>query len=237
MSSKRVGAVLFIPAGIAFGLGVWQMQRRDWKLRMIEQRQRGLNDEPRRVPGDDGRWPSADEWKALHFRPVRFTGTFEHEREMLVGPRSSLESDHAKNRGEMSQSGFHVVTPVRHADGTRLLVNRGWIPRSRADPAARADGQVTGEVEIIGLARDSEVPTSFTPDSDGRQHFIVDRAAMCPEAVVLVDQCMRADGNNLEYPMAGQTRTELRNEHLNYAMTWFTMSAAVGLAALIKLRR
>jgi surfeit locus 1 family protein len=40
-------------------------------------------------------------------------------------------------------SGYVVLTPLRLADGTRVLVNRGWVERQYKDPRTRAAAQVT----------------------------------------------------------------------------------------------
>ncbi len=57
------------------------------------------------------------------------SGEFLNDHEFFLG---------ASNDG--GTTGFHVVTPLRLADGTLLLVNRGWIPGELKDPAKRAAG-------------------------------------------------------------------------------------------------
>ena len=51
--------------------------------------------------------------------------------------------------------GLHVVTPLELDDGRIVLVDRGWIPPQRRDPATRPEGQADGPVELVGLGRSS----------------------------------------------------------------------------------
>ena len=61
---------------------------------------------------------------------------------------------------------MHVITPLRLADGTIALVNRGFVPNDLKDAGKRAAGQVAGDVTVIGLLRHADVQTMFVPAND-----------------------------------------------------------------------
>ena len=116
---------------ILVGLGIWQIDRKQWKeglLRAVAERSRG---EPAAVPPPSA-WgafdPAADE-----FRRVRLAGTFRHDREVQVHGL-------AEERRGLPLQGFYVFTPLDLDGGGTVLVNRGFVPTPLRDPAARPDG-------------------------------------------------------------------------------------------------
>ncbi len=87
--------------------------------------------------------PSAADWSALRFRPVIADGEYDARAQILVD-----------NKVQGGRAGFHVVTPLRLADGRAVLVDRGWVAQgaSRAvlpDVAPPAGGvSVQGRVAL-----------------------------------------------------------------------------------------
>ena len=53
--------------------------------------------------------------------------------------------------------GTYVLTPLVLDDGSILIVNRGFVPAEKADPATRREGQVEGVQTVTGLLRSPEV--------------------------------------------------------------------------------
>lgn len=220
------GALLALGlAGLAvclalLGLGTWQVQRLAWKTDLIARVDARLAAEPVEAPGPDG-WAGLSS-EADAYRRVRATGTFLHDRETLVQALTALGA------------GFWVVTPLRRADGTVLLVNRGFVPQDRRDAATRATGNAAGEQSVSGLLRISEPGGGFLRSNDpaGDRWFSRDVAAMAAArlpgervAPYFVDADATPNAGGL--PVGGLTVVSFRNHHLVYALTWF------GLAALL----
>ena len=130
------GAILLAIAGF-IGLGVWQLQRRAWKLDLIAQVEARLAAAPVEAPGPAA-WPALSASDA--YTRVQATGRFLHDRESAVLAVTDLGS------------GYWILTPLETPDFT-LLVNRGFVPPERRDPASRPEGQVPGEVAVAGLLR------------------------------------------------------------------------------------
>ena len=148
---------------------------------------------------------------------MRVSGTFRHEAETRVQALTE--------RG----AGWWVLTPLRTHDGT-VLVNRGFVPQNRRDPAMRAAGQVEGPVTVTGLMRISEPHGGFLRANDpvANRWFSRDVAAIArardlgPVAPFFVDA--DAAPNPGGYPIGGLTIVQFRNNHLVYAFTWFALA-------------
>jgi len=203
---------------LLLGLGTWQVQRLHWKEGLIAAREAGLHAAPVALPA------TLDAARALELHPVRAEGQFRNDRELYL----NLESA----RGE---AGFHIVTPLILADGTALLVDRGFVPTERKAPETRAAGELTGTVSVTGLVRlpSAGKPSWFTPDNDPARNswFYVDIAAMAQAAGLarVLPFYIDADAspNPGGLPQGGQTLTDLPNNHLQYALTWYGLALAL----------
>jgi surfeit locus 1 family protein len=84
---------------------------------------------------------------ALEYRRVEVRGVYDPAQEIVL-----------RNRELDGTPGVHILTPLRlSGSDTAVLVDRGWIPRDQADPAARkAFAAPPGEVLVTGIARRSQ---------------------------------------------------------------------------------
>jgi len=136
-----------------------------------------------------------------------------------------------------------VMTPLR-TDTTTLLVNRGFVPADRREPATRAPGQPGGRVTVTGLIRASEPGGGFLRRNDSaadrwtsRDVAAIARARRLGETPPFF---LDADAtpNRGGYPLGGLTVIAFADNHLVYALTWFALAAlSVGGAALLFRRR
>src|SRR5690606_33937538 len=88
------------------------------------------------------------------YRRIRLTGTYLHENPAFVQATTALGA------------GFWVLTPFQLADGSIVLVNRGFVPQDRKDGAWRHSGRPGGTVTITGLLRLSEPDGAFLRAND-----------------------------------------------------------------------
>src|SRR5271155_606317 len=101
---------------VLLGLGTWQLERRVWKLDLIAAREAGLAAAPIELP-ERLAAPAG-----LDYRPVLGEGRFRHESELdLIGRFSG------------DQPGYQIMTPLILADGSAVLVNRGFVPLAAKD--------------------------------------------------------------------------------------------------------
>ncbi len=223
----RAGLVVLNLVGLALvaalaGLGTWQVQRRAWKLDLIARVEARLHAPPGPAPGP-AEWPAIGPGDA--YRRLTLTGTFRYDRTALVQAVTALGG------------GSWVVTPLHTPEGFDVLVNRGFVPADRRDPAGwqRPEGPVT----LTGLLRTSEPGGAFLRGNDpgADRWYSRDVAALARSrgltefAPYFVDAEATAPGI---LPVGGLTVVAFRNDHLVYAVTWYAL-AAMTLAAVIAL--
>jgi surfeit locus 1 family protein len=215
----QLWATLAAAGGLALllALGTWQVERLQWKEALIAERAAQLAAAPEPLPAQ------SDDWRAWDFRRVTVAGEFNHEAEQLYGV-AAIEG----------QVGHHVITPLVRADGPAILVDRGWVPADQAHPAARRQGQLEGRVEITGIARyrGADRPGWFTPDNQPEQGLWYSYDLLALEAAVgieLLPVVVEADAkaNPGGLPQGGRTNLVLPNNHLQYAITWYGLAAAL----------
>ena len=210
-----------VALAILVALGTWQVQRLFWKEAEIAKRQERLAAPAVSLPAD---FPDPEE---IEFTRVRLEGRFLHDEEFHVGART-----------ENGRIGYHVVTPFALASsspggGRVILVNRGWVPEDRRDPATRAEGQLEGEIAIDGLLRTGgwkSLDFARPPNKpEERFYFWLDLPVMAEdvsEGPVITE--VYADAVAAEVPgglpVGGQTRVNLPNDHLEYAITWYSFA-------------
>jgi len=232
-----VATALF--AGFA-SLGVWQIQRRAWKLDLIERVSQRLQAPAQPIPAA-AQWPSlqAGEFEYLH---VQLQGRWLHDKTVLTQATTALGQ------------GFWVLTPLQQADGTVVLVNRGFVPQSQRtqwlqSPTEAAPVQ---PVTVQGLLRKTEPDGGFLRHNDpvaqkwySRDVASITAAQRLPlTAPFFVDaglpdttltanpEAMPTD--NGVWPREGLTIVRFSNSHLVYAFTWFGLALmAVGAGGLV----
>lgn len=208
--------ITFFAAGaliVLVGLGGWQLQRLQWKLDLTQTIDQQIALPP--VPFPSGSF-DPDAWQ---YRRLEVNGQFHHDKELYMFGHSS--------RGE---PGYLVITPLQREDGSFILFNRGWVPPERRDPATRPDGQIAGTVTLEGLGRKPWPQHSFVADNepDANIWFFGDLDAMAAKWGITdyAPMFMEADAapNPGGWPLGGQSKTKLRNDHLSYALTWFALA-------------
>ena len=201
---------------VLIGLGVWQVERRAWKLALIDRVEQRVHAPAQPIP------PRAS-WPAItaandEYRHVSVSGRFLHDRETLV---QAVTED---------GPGYWVLTPLQRADGTSILINRGFVPSERRDPSTRPDGNPDGQVEITGLLRITEPKGGFLRDNlpQHNRWYSRDVAAIVAArdlqnaAPFFVDA--DAGSQSGGGPIGGLTVVRFPNNHLIYALTWFALA-------------
>ncbi|CDZ40934.1 Surfeit locus 1 family protein [Neorhizobium galegae bv. officinalis] len=215
--------VVLAALAILLSLGTWQVERLHWKeglLADIAQRRAAA---PVPLSDIEAIWKSGGD---IEYRRVSVTGTFDHARERHFFATFG------------GQTGFYVYTPLTLADGRILFVNRGFVPYEMKDPKTRSAGEVAGPQTVTGYARGrlGEKPSSIVPDNDTAKNIFYwkDLDAMASttgiDASKVVQFFVDADGSIVNpggWPKGGVTQFDLPNSHLQYAVTWYGLAAAL----------
>jgi surfeit locus 1 family protein len=226
-----VGLLLVFAAlvfSIFAALGTWQIERRHWKLDLIAR----VN---QRVHADAVAAPSTDQWRQLNapndeYRRIRVIGTFMPEHNTLVQAVTALGS------------GFWVLTPLRLTDGTAVMVNRGFISAEAKQTAAVARVDDTTTSNVTGLLRMTQPGGAFLHQNDpinnrwySRDVFAIAAAkGLTQVAPYFVDAdaslipTIKTSASNPDLvPIGGLTVITFHNNHLVYALTWYTLATMV----------
>lgn len=214
-------------------LGIWQVERRAWKLDLMDRVAQRVS-APAAPPPPAAQWPqitaASDE-----YRHLQVSGRFLHEHETLVQAVTT------------QGAGFWVLTPLQLADGTTLLVNRGFVPPEARTRATRRATESDAEVTLAGLLRLSEPVGGFLRHNDpaGDRWFSRDVAAIAQArglgqtAPFFLDAGAPARNSTSAapaWPLGGLTVITFKNNHLVYALTWFGLALMVLVASALVVR-
>ena len=217
---------LLLPALAAFAvliaLGTWQMQRKAWKKGLIATLTERLEAPPTALP-PPSKWSSLDQANN-EYRRVKFSATFDHGEESFIYAAASAF------RPDVSGPGYWVFTPARLTGGSYVMINRGFVPEAGKDAAARLDGQIPGPVEMVGVMRWPDTRHWFSPADDPAHNLwftrdplaIASAKGVRPVAPFYVEQESPVPPGGL--PLPGKLVVKLRNEHLQYAVTWYGLA-------------
>lgn len=222
---QLVPTLITVPALILLiGLGTWQGQRLVWKTDLIERIDRQLGQAPDVLPAriaDPAAWD---------YRRVRVDGVLAAETELAVASRTLT-----------GRVGWHIVSPLIRADGTAVLINRGWVPDGREREIGPRAAPFEGPVTVTGVARMPAPPGWLALDNDpaGNTWYWTDLAAMARAAgldpagtapiLLYAAEIGLADGSPLlaGQPVPGQVRIDIPNNHLHYMLTWYGLAVAL----------
>jgi len=208
--------VMLVVIALLIGLGIWQLERRTWKLALIAHTERQLASPPVPAPGPAD-WPGLG--RDAVYRPVLAIGHYRRDADTYVQAVTELGG------------GFWVLTPFDTDRGFALLINRGFVPAERRGRVAPSPAEQT----VRGLLRLTEPGGGFlrsnAPAAD--RWYSRDVAAIAaakrlgPVAPYFIDASAPTTG----WPRGGLTVVRFRNSHLVYALTWFGLAALVAAMA------
>lgn len=208
------GAFTLLGLIVLLGLGVWQIERKAWKEGLIEALTQRLAAEPVMVPPRDA-WATLTPENA-EFRRVRLRIAPAGEDALVYTSGSTLRDD-------VKSPGYFVFTPARLPDGGTVVINRGYVPN-------RSYARLEAAQEIVGSLRWPEAPSWFVTDRDSSGTWYVrDPVAMARAqgwgevAPFYVEQEAPVPAGGLPHP--AKLNVSLRNDHLQYALTWFGLAA------------
>jgi cytochrome oxidase assembly protein ShyY1 len=227
-----LGIFTLLVLALLAGLGVWQLQRRVEKHALIAHLTERLAAAP-------GTLPQPSQWNALtpgtdEFRRVRFTASYE------VRPDAMVYSSGSAVRTDISGPGTWAFLPARLPGGETIVINAGFVQNTMQDRAQedRAVTQlVTGApLTLTGYIRFPESAGGLTPQQDlakrlwfTRDHLVMAKALGWGEVApfyIDLEQPVPESG----IPKPGPLEVHLKDDHLQYAITWFGLAFAVMIA-------
>ena len=214
---------------VILALGFWQLQRLQEKLAVIEAFEARVT-APAVAPPPAGA-PVAE----IEFQRVSATGRYLVDKEVLI-----------LGRPFDGNTGFHVVVPFALDDGRVILINRGWIPE-KFGPLPRRPARLApprDSVTVNGLVHVVRPKGRFVPDNEpGRDMWFTITpseigAAKGLDAVATyyIDR-LRPTPRDRQLPIGASTEVSVRNDHLQYAITWFSFAISLAVIYVLYHRR
>jgi len=233
--SRATRLALAACAGLLFfgfvALGSWQLKRLQWKLDLIERVEQRVHSPAVAAP-DRESWPRITA-ENDEYRHVRLTGNFLYELTTPVQAVTELGN------------GFWLLTPLRSADGSVVLVNRGFVAAKVGDWKSQdstaqtgADANAPEPLSVTGLLRISEPGGGFLRHNDpSANHWysrdvqaIAAARGLSGVAPYFVDADAGQSGSGgaaAGQPIGGLTVISFHNSHLVYALTWYALALMV----------
>ncbi len=215
MTKQVIGAALIgiVGAAILLALGVWQVQRLAWKEAILADITARIDAAPVELPANPD--PEAD-----RYLPVKATGQFGEEAIFVLAS--------VKDLGAV----FRVISPFE-TNGRRVLVDRGIVP-----VAAQGRVEMPGAATVTGNLHWPDEIDSFTPEPDVEDDLWFARdvdaiaAALNTEPLLMVARQMDP-AETAVTPLPVST-DGIPNDHLTYAITWFSLCAVwLGMTAFL----
>ena len=233
-----IGFGVFTLAMVAVlaGLGIWQLQRRAEKHALIALLNQRLVAAPEALPAP-AQWPALTP-PTDEFRRVSFTATYPRLPDAMVYSSGSAVRD------DVAGPGTWAFLPAQLARGEIVVVNTGFVQNTMQDRGQqdRAVGRlVTGQpIKLTGYIRFPEAAGALTPSENiatrlwfTRDHLAMARALRWDEggkgvAPFYVDLETPVPESGI--PKPGPLNVRLKDDHLQYAITWFGLAFAVVVA-------
>lgn len=215
--------ITLVMMAVLIALGTWQIQRLKWKESLIAQMQERMQ-EPQIDVGLSVIAPEDN--PNMDYHPGRASGLFQNDHPLYLNATSVGTGD----------GGYDVLVPLLLDNGQYLLVNRGWMPYRLKDKPDNDDPEQSlyrpaGPVTVSGTLR---LPPAQKPwgrpvnDAIKNDWYWIDLPAMATAASVkeFLPYVLEADDapHDGSWPVGGQSRIDLPNHHLSYAITWFWLA-------------
>lgn len=226
MNRSIVTASAFAAMGFAIlcGLGIWQLERLQWKEKLIADLNARVSVAPVALPATPEQ--TTDEFRRVRTR-VQLAPA---EHALVYTPGSALRPD-------VPGAGYWVMVPAKSERGT-IVINRGYVtPNARANVGAAP----SGDVEIVGALRWPEEGTYFTPRDEPANNVWYRRDPVSIAAAknwgAVAPFYIEQEAPQLSgAPKAGPLVVKLPNNHLQYVITWFGLAGALAAVYFVWLR-
>jgi surfeit locus 1 family protein len=193
-------------------LGVWQLQRAEWKGKLIAEWQQ----QQKNPPIDE--LPPVKDTESVNFRHVKLLGRFLHDKSVEISPRTM---------GNLQ--GYELITPLKLMDGEVVLVDRGFVARETHDAIDQPIGAVFVEGEIRMVQRPRFMAIANDPANNEWYWVEPSAIAKAHDLGPVREMAVVATGAplNNHWPRPIELGPPYVNNHMTYAFTWFSLALAL----------
>ena len=186
-------------------LGTWQLYRLQWKQDLINQISEGLKSTPIRYSKNI----------VVNYQRVSLEGEYNFKNQIYL-----------YSLNEKGQPGFDVITPFETKDKENVLVNRGWI-RKELKKNLKINSSSS---KIKGLLREKSRKNIFTPKNDLKKNIWFSINLNEIKKITgkkFSKYIVYLEDDKIEVPKPKKITIDLPNNHLKYAITWYSISISI----------
>lgn len=204
-------------------LGIWQVHRLSWKEKLIQQISTRMQLPLQEAPNIK-HWP----WLTLEnssYLPIRAHGRFLEGKNIFITTLAD------------GQTGYWWMMPFVRDDGEIIFVNRGFIPMKNFMAQDFYDKNSFKEQTVAGLLHMTEKDSRFIRKNNPEKHIWYNRNISQMREYLQLDKAKVApyfldsfQDPSRTIPIGSLTNTNLPNNHLSYAITWFSLAFGMLIA-------
>ena len=187
-------------------LGTWQIHRLQWKQNLINQINEGLNSTPLKYSKNIKN----------NYQRVILQGKYDFENQIFL-----------YSLNEKGQPGFDIITPFETTEEEYVLINRGWINKEMKN---NSKINLVNKKKIVGLLKKIEKKNIFKPDNDIKKNiwFFIDLNKI--QEITgrnFINSIVFLEDKTINIPSPKKITIEVPNNHLKYAITWFSIAISI----------
>ena len=187
-------------------LGTWQIHRLQWKQNLINQINEGLNSTPLKYSKNIKN----------NYQRVILQGKYDFENQIFL-----------YSLNEKGQPGFDIITPFETTEEEYVLINRGWINKEMKN---NSKINLVNKKKIVGLLKKIEKKNIFKPDNDIKKNiwFFIDLNKI--QEITgrnFINSIVFLEDKTINVPSPKKITIEVPNNHLKYAITWYSISISI----------
>ena len=199
----KIFVFLFITLFCA--LGTWQLYRLQWKQDLLSQISEGLKS-----------------------TPIKYSQNINknYQKVVLIGSYDFKNQIYLYSLNDKGQPGFDVVTPFETIRKENVLVKRGWIKKE----LKHSSDINTSSKNITGMLRQANRKNLFTPNNDIHENiwFSINLEDVQKITGKKFNKfIVYLDDQNTDIPKPKKITVDVPNNHLKYAITWYSISISI----------
>ena len=210
MKHKFLFSVFIIFFILVFvGLGTWQIIRLNWKNNLILEIENSLKNSPVELAQSNKE----------NFLRIKTSGFIDFNKQIYL-----------YNLNESGTPGFEVINPIIIGN-ENYLINRGWIPFEKK---GTQEINVFDQKNIVGTLKLQGRKNIFKPDNDLDENywFSLDREDILKFTGKNFSKYIIYLDGNYQFPQPKKITANISNNHLKYALTWFSLALSILLLYL-----
>ena len=213
--TKAVPLIAFLVAlSILLGFSLWQFKRLKWKNELIDIR------------------VSMYEGEVKPLKGIIEPGKSEFQKTSVKGKLLNEFEFYMPALSKKGNNGFHILVPFKTLENKFIIFNTGWVPLLKKEREKRINNIDSEEKEFIAVIRIPGRKGYFQPENDPLKNFwfFVEPTLMEKQLKFSLEKNFYLEAVNNGpngFPLGNQTRIYLRNNHLQYALTWLMLALSL----------